>query len=67
MDPFPHILSYGKGPIGREAGNYSPIEKWNERPGYLDGQWMFIDNYLILIIVGASADASADESTDKFL
>ena len=46
MDPFPQILSYGKGLIGREAGNYSPIEKWNERPGYLDGQWMFIDNYL---------------------
>ena len=46
MDPFPHILSYGKGLIGREAGNYSPIEKWNERSGYLDGQWMFIDNYL---------------------
>ena len=50
MDPFPHILSsyipYGKGLIGREGGNYSPIEKLNERSGFLDGQWMFIDNYL---------------------
>ena len=50
MGPFCHILSsyipYGKGLIGREGDNYSPIEKWNERSGYLDGQWMFIDNYL---------------------
>ena len=46
MDPFPHIMSYGKGPIGREAGNYSPIEKWNERSGFLDGQWMLFENYL---------------------
>ena len=45
-----HILSsyipYGKGPIGREGVNYSPIERWNEIFGFLDGKWMFIDNYL---------------------
>ena len=50
MDPFRHILSsyipYGMRLNGREGENYSPIEKWNERSGYLDGQWMFVDNYL---------------------
>ena len=50
MDPFCHIPSsyihYGKGLIGREGENYSPIEKWNEISGFLNGQWIFIDNYL---------------------
>ena len=45
-----HILSsyipYGKELIGREGENYSSIEKWIERSGFLDGQEMFIDNYL---------------------
>ena len=53
MNPFPHILSsyipYRKGPNGREGGNHSPKEKKNEISGFLDGQWMVIDNYITKI------------------